>query len=71
MSEVGKAASSAIEALKSSPALLAVILLQAATMALIYFVSASNAEQRQAREMLLLERCLDKTDGILNGKGTH
>ena len=58
-------ASSAIEALKGSPGLLAVLLMQICTMALVYFVAAGNAEQRQAREMMLLDRCLDKTDALM------
>ena len=60
----GQVATSAIDALKSSPALLAVILLQFAMIGLIYVVSVSNAEDRQAREMMLLDRCLDKTDAL-------
>lgn len=63
--QAGKVVGTTVEALKGSPGLLGVIIMQFATMALIYAVSASNAEQRQAREMMLLDRCLDKTDAIL------
>ena len=63
----GGVVSSAIEALKGSPALLAVLLMQGLTMALIYAVSSSNAADRQAREMMLLDRCIDQTNSILKG----
>jgi len=43
--------------LKGSPALLAIVLLQFATMAMVYFISSANAERVQARELALIEAC--------------
>lgn len=53
----GRVASSAVDALRHTPSLLAVILLQIATMAMIYFVASANAERQQTRELALIERC--------------
>ena len=64
MEQAGKVATSTIEAMKASPPLLAVLLLQLATLVALYFVSSRNAANQQAREMMMLERCLDKTDGV-------
>ena len=47
-------AGKAIEALKGSPGLLALILLQFITLGLLYF----SDERRHAREMAVIERCL-------------
>jgi len=60
--EAGKVASSAIDAMKSSPALLALILMQLMTMAMLVWIGNANAEHRQEREMLLLNRCLQGQD---------
>jgi hypothetical protein len=57
--QAGKVASGAIEALKGNPGLLTVVLLQLATFVALYFITMRNAEHRQAREMYLLERCID------------
>jgi len=48
---------SAMGDLKGSPALLAIVLLQMATMAMIYFISTANAERVQVRELALIEAC--------------
>lgn len=56
--QAGKIASEAVAAMKGSPGLLAVILMQGATLGLLYFLSSANSEHRQAREMYLLENCL-------------
>lgn len=63
--QAGKVATSAIDAMKASPGLLAIILLQLGTFGLLYFITMKNNEHRQAREMMMLDRCLDKTDAIL------
>lgn len=53
----GQVATSAIDALKNSPGLLVLILLQAATLAMIYFSVQSNQMRMQERELRLIERC--------------
>lgn len=59
-SEVGKVAGSAIDALKGSPALLAVILLQLVTLGVLFIASQRNQERAHAREMFLMEQCFPK-----------
>jgi hypothetical protein len=54
-----------VEALKSRPDFIMLVLLQLGTMYLIYQGAGLVAEQRQARELMLLDRCLDKTDALL------
>jgi hypothetical protein len=46
-----------IEAMHGSPALLAVIVLQMATLAGLYFISSANSERQQVRELALIEAC--------------
>ena len=48
---------SAVGDLKGSPALLAIVLLQMATMAMVYFISSANAERVQERELATIEAC--------------
>ena len=48
---------SAVGDLKGSPALLAIVLLQMATMAMVYFISSANAERVQERELALIDAC--------------
>lgn len=48
-----------IDGLKGSPALLAIVLLQFATLAVIYFVASGNAERSAARELALIDACRD------------
>ena len=48
---------SAMGDLKGSPALLAIVLLQFATMAMVYFISSANAERVQERELALIAEC--------------
>lgn len=55
--EVGKVASSAIDAMKGSPALLAVILLQLTTIGILYFASQANQARAHEREMFLMTKC--------------
>jgi hypothetical protein len=43
--------------LRGHPALLAIVLLQFATMGLVYFISSANAERVQERELALIEAC--------------
>lgn len=54
---VPEQAGKAIEALKGSPGLLVLVLLQLGTMALLYLATQSNQERDQARELALIERC--------------
>ena len=48
---------SALSDLKGSPALLAVVLLQIATLATVYFISTANAKHANDRELALIEAC--------------
>jgi hypothetical protein len=48
---------SAVGELRTTPALLAIVLLQFATMAMVYFISSANAERVQVRELALIEAC--------------
>jgi hypothetical protein len=48
---------SAVGDLRGSPALLAIVLLQMATLAMVYLVSSANAERVQERELALIEAC--------------
>ena len=63
--QVGKVATSTVDALKSNPGLLVLVMLQLATLAMIYVVNDRNNARRQERELILLDRCLDRTDAIL------
>jgi hypothetical protein len=55
--EAGETARSAIDAMRTTPGLLAVILLQVATMAMIYFVASGNSQRQHSREIEMLSRC--------------
>jgi hypothetical protein len=54
---VSEQADSIIHALRGSPALLAVIVLQMATLGMIYLVSSANSERVHLREMAFIEAC--------------
>ena len=56
-SETGKVATSAIEALKTTPSLLVLVLLQIATLGVLYFVNDRQNERRAVREMAIIDRC--------------
>ena len=58
--QAGKVAIGTIEALKNSPALLALIILQIVTMALAVYIIESNNRQRHERELILLKSCLSE-----------
>lgn len=60
MEIVGKVASGAIDAMKASPALLALILLQTLVFGLLYLNQQSRNAQQHEREMAILERCFPK-----------
>jgi len=47
-----------IDSMRGTPALLAVIVLQLATLGFLFYISSANAERQQAREMKLLEECV-------------
>lgn len=55
--EAGKVASSAIDALKGSPALLVLVFLQIGTLAAVYFATQATQIRNQEREMTILNRC--------------
>jgi len=55
--QAGKVAGSTIDALKGSPGLLVLVLLQAATLGVLYFVNDRQNERRAVREMAMIERC--------------
>ena len=46
-----------IDTMRGTPALLAVIVLQLATLVMIYFVADANATRVHEREMALIETC--------------
>ena len=48
-----------IDTMRGTPALLAVIVLQLATLVMIYFLSSANAERVQERELALIEACAE------------
>lgn len=54
----GKVATATVEALRSQPGLLVLVLLQLLTMGVIFFGVEKNNERRQERELLLLNTCL-------------
>jgi len=56
--QAGKVATSAIDALRQSPGMLALIMLQVITLGILYFVNDRQNERRAAREMMILDRCL-------------
>jgi len=62
--EASKVATSAIDAMKSSPALLALILMQILTMGMLLWVANTNNSHRQEREMTLRHRCLQGQDKL-------
>lgn len=62
--QVGKVATSAIDALRGSPGLLVLVLLQITTLGILYFVNDKQNDRRAAREMYILEKCLQRTDKI-------
>jgi len=55
--EGGKVATSTIDALKGSPGLLVLVLLQIITLGVLYFVTDKQNERRATREMAMIERC--------------
>ena len=57
--EAGKVATTAIDSLRGSPGLLVLVLLQVTTLITLAFISHDNRTRQQAREMYLLEKCLD------------
>jgi hypothetical protein len=59
--QAGKVITSTVDVMRNSPGLLSVILLQMATLVVIFMVSQRNAEYQQVREMAILERCFTIT----------
>jgi hypothetical protein len=55
--EASKVATGTIEALRTNPGLLVLVILQLATMGVLYVVGQSSRAQSAAREMALIERC--------------
>ena len=51
------AAAKVVDAMQGNPALLAVIVLQLATLAVVYFVASANAEKTHLREIALIDAC--------------
>jgi hypothetical protein len=56
--QAGKVATGAIDALRSSPGLLVLVLLQLITLGVLYVASQHNQERSHERELLLLRSCL-------------
>lgn len=46
-----------IDSMRGTPALLAVIVLQLATLAMVYFVADANADRVHERELALIATC--------------
>lgn len=55
--EAGQTARSAIDALKNSPGLLVLVLLQCITLGAVYLATQHTQERNQEREMTILNRC--------------
>jgi hypothetical protein len=55
--QAGKVATSTVEALKSSPGLLVLVLLQLITLGVLAYVNENQNARRQERELLLLRSC--------------
>ena len=55
--EAGKVASGAIDALRTSPGLLVLVLLQILTLGVLYVANQHNQERAHERELLLLKSC--------------
>ena len=51
---------SAVSQLTDHPAMLAIVLLQLATMAMVYLLASANAERVQERELALIAQCQSK-----------
>ena len=51
------AAAKVVDAMQGNPALLAVIVLQMATLGLVYFISSANAERQHERDLALIAAC--------------
>lgn len=65
--EVGKVATSAIDALRGNPGLLVLVLLQLVTLAVLLYASQNNQARAHEREMFLLKECFpehEKTAAI-------
>jgi len=52
-----EAIGNAVGELRGHPALLAIVILQICTMAMVYFISTANADRVQERELALIEAC--------------
>jgi hypothetical protein len=57
---IPEAGKQVIDSMRGTPALLAVIVLQLATLVMIYMVASSNATLQQARELALIAQCAPK-----------
>jgi hypothetical protein len=55
--EAGKVATSAIDALRASPSLLVLVLLQVATLVMIHYGVQNSQTMTKEREIAMLERC--------------
>jgi len=60
--EAGKAVAHTVDALRGSPALLALILLQMITMGMIAYNARSLGANQHEREMLMINRCLEQAE---------
>lgn len=64
--EASKVATTAIDAMRTSPALLAVIIMQMATLVVSFYLIEQQRSRAFEREKMLIERCMPGDD---NGKG--
>lgn len=63
---VTQVATGAIDALKSSPALLVLVLMQLVTLGILAWNANSLNTNRHEREMFMLNKCFEKSEGYNN-----
>lgn len=64
----GKVATSIIDGLKAQPAMLVLVLLNIFILGMLGWLAYANAERRQKRETMILERCLPKLQSELSNE---
>lgn len=60
--QAGKVATGTIDALRNSPGLLVLVLLQITTMGMLVWINDKQNTRRQEREMFLLRQCFPHDD---------
>jgi hypothetical protein len=62
--QIGGIVSTVADVLRTSPGLLVLVLLQVATLGLLFYVNENQSGRRQAREMFLLEHCVSMKERL-------